>query len=131
MILKISRVAVLGLLVTVGSVEKTAAQPTNAPSAGPTYSKDVAPILFKNCTSCHRPGEIAPMSLLTYKDVRPWVRSIVSRVTAGTMPPWHADPTTGEFLNDRRLASAEKETLLQWAAAGAADVCRGLDDRSA
>ena len=59
------------------------------------------------------------MSLLTYKDVRPWVRSIVSRVTAGTMPPWHADPTTGEFLNDRRLASAEKETLLQWAAAGA------------
>jgi hypothetical protein len=119
MILKISRVAVLGLLVTVGSVEKTAAQTSNAPSAGPTYSKDVAPILFKNCTSCHRPGEIAPMSLLTYKDVRPWVRSIVSRVTAGTMPPWHADPTTGEFLNDRRLAPAEKETLLQWAAAGA------------
>jgi hypothetical protein len=58
MILKISRVAVLGLLVTVGSLEKTAAQSTNAPSAGPTYSKDVAPILFKNCTSCHRPGKL-------------------------------------------------------------------------
>src|SRR5262245_63640459 len=118
MILKISSVAVLGLFVTLGSME-TAAQSTSTSSTGPTYSKDVAPILFKNCTGCHRPGEIAPMSLLTYKDVRPWVRSIVARVTAGTMPPWHADPATGEFLNDRRLPPADKETILAWAAAGA------------
>ena len=63
------------------------------PSAGaPTYSKDVAPILFAECTSCHRPGEIAPMSLLTYKDARPWARSIAAKVADGTMPPWHADP---------------------------------------
>src|SRR5919201_1583317 len=70
---------------------------------GPTFSKDVAPVFYQNCTSCHRPGEIAPMSLLTYKDARPWARAIRERVTAGTMPPWHADPAHGEFANDRRL----------------------------
>ena len=85
----------------------------------PTFTKDVAPILYKNCTSCHRPGEIAPMSLLTYADARPWVRSIQARVTAGTMPPWHADPAHGEFLNDRRLSAAEKDTVLKWIAGGA------------
>jgi hypothetical protein len=85
----------------------------------PTFSRDVAPILYKNCTSCHRPGEIAPMSLLTYKDARPWARSIAARVDAGTMPPWHADPATGEFLNDRRLSGPDKQTILEWAAAGA------------
>ena len=87
--------------------------------AGPTYSRDVAPILYKNCTGCHRPGEIGPMSLLTYDSVRPWTRSIAARVTAGTMPPWHADPSAGEFLNDRRLDPKDKATLLQWIANGA------------
>jgi hypothetical protein len=85
----------------------------------PTFSKDVAPILYKNCTSCHRPGEIAPMSLLTYADTRPWVRSIATRVSNGTMPPWHADPAHGEFLNDRRLTPAEKDTILRWTSGGA------------
>jgi len=85
----------------------------------PTFAKEVAPILYKNCTNCHRPGEIAPMSLLTYADARPWVRSIQTRVTNGSMPPWHADPTHGEFLNDRRLQPAEKDTILKWIAAGA------------
>jgi hypothetical protein len=110
--------AALGVLVILAPVT-SASQAPGVPSTGLTYSKDVAPILFKNCTACHRPGEIAPMSLLTYKDVRPYVRSIVARVTAGTMPPWHADPATGDFLNDRRLAPEEKETILRWAAAGA------------
>src|ERR1700740_984404 len=61
------------------------------PAAGtstPTFSKDVAPILYKNCTNCHRPGEIAPMSLLTYKDARPWAKSIAANVSRGVMPPW-------------------------------------------
>src|SRR5260221_4968347 len=80
----------------------------------PTFSKDVAPILYKNCTNCHRPGEIAPMSLLTYADARPWVRSIATRVGSGSMPPWHADPSSGPFENDRRLSAAEKETILKW-----------------
>jgi hypothetical protein len=85
----------------------------------PTFSKDVAPILFKNCTSCHRPGEIAPMSLLTYKDARPWARSIRQEVSLGQMPPWHADPAHGEFANDRRLSDADKEMIARWVDAGA------------
>ena len=87
--------------------------------AAPTFSKDVAPILYKNCTNCHRPGEIAPMSLLTYADARPWVRSIATRVTNGTMPPWQADPAYGHFRNDRRLSAADQDTILEWIAAGA------------
>src|SRR5437867_12441129 len=87
--------------------------------AGPTFSKDVAPILYNNCTNCHRTGEIGPMSLLTYADARPWARSIATRVSNGTMPPWHADPAHGEFLNDRRLSNAERDTILKWVASGA------------
>src|SRR5258708_18003673 len=85
----------------------------------PTFSKDVAPILYKNCTNCHRPGEIAPMSLLTYKEARPWARSMREKVSLGEMPPWHADPAHGQFLNDRRLTDAEKDTIVKWASAGA------------
>jgi hypothetical protein len=85
----------------------------------PTYTKDVAPILFKNCTTCHRPGEIAPMSLMTYDDARPWAKSIRDEVSDGTMPPWHADAPAGSFHNERRLTAAEKETLTKWANGGA------------
>jgi hypothetical protein len=91
----------------------------SAQAATPTFSKDVAPIFYRNCTNCHRPGEIAPMSLLTYADARPWVRSIATRVANNTMPPWHADPSHGEFLNDRRLSQSEKDTILAWAREGA------------
>src|SRR5262247_2397694 len=86
--------------------------------ATPTFSKDVAPILYKNCTNCHRPGEIAPMSLLTYKDARPWAKSIATQVGKGAMPPWHADPSHGEFVNDRRLSEKDKATLVAWGNAG-------------
>src|SRR5262249_8661541 len=90
-------------------------------AAGPTFSKDVAPSFYKNCTNCHRPGEIAPMSLLTYQDARPWAKSIATRVSNGSMPPWHADPAHGQFLNDRRLSDADKATIARWVAAGAPD----------
>ena len=89
-----------------------------APAAAPTFSKDVAPILYENCTNCHRPGEIAPMSLLTFKDARPWAKSIATQVAKGSMPPWHADPSHGEFLNDRRLSEKDKATLVAWGNAG-------------
>ena len=89
------------------------------PSAIPTYSKDVAPILFKNCAGCHRPGDIAPMSLLTYDQARPWAKAIRSAVALGKMPPWHADAPRGMFSNDRRLTDQEKETLMAWADGGA------------
>ncbi|HYV05444.1 MAG TPA: thiol-disulfide isomerase [Blastocatellia bacterium] len=98
---------------------------TTIPSAGsnseatPTFSKDVAPILFKNCASCHRPGDIAPMSLLTYENARPWAKAIREQVAAGTMPPWHATQPHGTFSNDRRLSDKEKDTLIRWADAGA------------
>src|SRR5258706_4190360 len=103
-------------MITLASAGTAAAQ--GAAAAAPTYSKDVAPILYKNCTSCHRPGEIAPMSLLTFKDARPWIKSIGTQVAKGAMPPWHADPAYGEFINDRRLSAAEKDTLLRWVNAG-------------
>jgi len=96
-----------------------AAPPQAQPASAPTFSKDVAPILFKNCTHCHRPGEVAPMSLLTYKDARPWAKAIQAAVLTGVMPPWHADPAHGEFANDRRLSDADKNTIAAWVAAGA------------
>jgi hypothetical protein len=108
--------AALGLFALVASVQTGAQTPA---AAGPTFSKDVAPILYKSCTNCHRPGEIAPMSLLTYKDARPWAKSIATQVSKGAMPPWHADPSHGEFLNDRRLSENEKKTLVAWVNAGA------------
>ena len=85
----------------------------------PTFSKDVAPILNKNCVSCHREGDIAPMPLLTYEQARPWAKSIREKVSRGQMPPWHADAPRGVFSNDRRLTEAEKETLIAWVDAGA------------
>src|SRR6185295_12921586 len=88
-------------------------------TAAPTFSKDVAPIFYRSCTGCHRPGEIAPMSLLTYREARPWASSIRQKVSTGVMPPWHADPAHGEFANDRRLTDVEKDTVVKWAAGGA------------
>jgi hypothetical protein len=108
------------LCAAVGAAARLQAQSgATRPAAGPTFSKDVAPIFYQNCTNCHRSGEIGPMSLLTYRDARPWAKSIAAKVAAGTMPPWHADPASGEFVNDRRLTDADKETILKWANAGA------------
>ena len=90
-----------------------------AAAEAPTFSKDVAPILYKNCAGCHRPGEIAPMSLLTFEQARPWAKSIREKVLAGQMPPWHAAEPRGTFANDRRLSDAEKNTLIAWVDAGA------------
>src|SRR6185436_3771396 len=84
-----------------------------------TFSKDVAPILNKNCATCHRPGEIAPMSLLSYKEARPWAKSIRQVVVDRTMPPWLADPKHGEFANDRRLSQNDIDTLVAWVDSGA------------
>jgi mono/diheme cytochrome c family protein len=89
-------------------------------SANPvTFNKDVAPILHKNCVGCHRPGEVAPMSLMTYKDARPWARALREKVVTRAMPPWHADPQYGEFSNDRRLRQQDIDTLVAWVDQGA------------
>jgi hypothetical protein len=84
-----------------------------------TYSKDVAPILNGNCVSCHRPGDIAPMSFTSYKEVRPWARSIREKVITREMPPWHADPQHGSFVNDRRLTNPQIDTIVAWVDQGA------------
>ena len=87
--------------------------------SAPTFSKDVAPIIFKNCAGCHRPGEIAPMSLLTYEDARPWAKAIRDEVSERHMPPWHADAPAGSFHNERLITEAERATLIAWANGGA------------
>ena len=84
-----------------------------------TWSDHVAPILHENCVSCHRPGQTAPMSLLTYDETRPWAKSIRRVVTERSMPPWFASPEHGEFVEDPSLTDAEIETLSRWVAAGA------------
>lgn len=89
------------------------------PAAVPTFSRDVAPILFNNCAGCHRPGDIAPMSLLTYENARPWAKAIREQVAAGEMPPWHATQPHGTFSNDRRLNDKQKDTLIRWVEGGA------------
>ncbi len=84
-----------------------------------TYTKDIAPILYKSCTECHRSGEMGPMSLMSYNEVRPWAKSIRERVMDQTMPPWSADPKVGHWSNDPSLSSKEKDTITTWVAAGA------------
>ena len=101
-------------LVVVCAAPAMAAAPT-----APTYSKDVAPILNARCVACHRSGEIGPMQLTSYQHVRPWAKSIRDAVIERKMPPWHADPTIGEFKNDRRLTDDQVRTITQWVAAGA------------
>jgi hypothetical protein len=84
-----------------------------------TFSKDIAPIFYKNCMTCHRQGEIAPMSLVTYKEIRPWARSIREKVITRSMPPWHADPKFGHWANDRRMSQKEIDTIVAWVDGGA------------
>jgi len=84
-----------------------------------TFYKDALPILQKNCQTCHRPGEIAPASFLTYESTRPWAKSIRSAVLSKKMPPWFADPHYGKFSNDRTLPESDIHTLVSWVDAGA------------
>ena len=102
--MKSATVKLFGILLLVFAV--VAIAPVSARAAEdevPTFSKDIAPIFQAKCQACHRPGSIAPMSLVTYAESRPWARSIKDRVVSRQMPPWHIDPTVGitEFKNDR------------------------------
>ncbi len=88
-------------------------------TTGVTFNKDVAPIIQKNCQVCHRPGEVAPMSFMSYKEVRPWAKSIREKVVTREMPPWFADPKHGEFENDCRLNQKDIDTIVAWVEDGA------------
>ena len=84
-----------------------------------TFTKDVAPVLQKNCQACHRPGEAAPFSMLTYEQARPWAKAMKEAVLLKKMPPWFADPHFGKFANDKSLSQKEIDTIVAWADAGA------------
>jgi hypothetical protein len=114
------RAAVLLLSFVLFSTAHTLAGPGPAgvPSA-PTFARDVAPILYASCVGCHRPGEVAPMSLISYDDVRPWAKSIRAKVTSREMPPWGADPKYGKFKDDRSLTPEQVETIVKWVDGGA------------
>src|SRR5262245_64102257 len=101
-----------GIFLSFGSREATSA-------ATVTFTKDVAPIIQKNCTVCHRPGEVAPMSFMNYREVRPWAKAIREKVVSRAMPPWFADPAHGEFSNDSRLSQKEIDTISAWVDGGA------------
>jgi hypothetical protein len=84
-----------------------------------TFNKDVLPILQQNCQSCHRPGNIAPMSLLSYESARPWAKAMKAAVISRKMPPWFADPQYSHFSNDRSLKQEDIDTIVQWVDSGA------------
>jgi hypothetical protein len=95
--------------------------PGIAAGESPTFTKDVAPILQRSCVNCHRAGEMAPMSLMTYEEVRPWARAVKTRVVARQMPPWHIDRHIGiqAFKDDPSLTDAEIDTIAKWVDGGA------------
>ncbi|HKT80266.1 MAG TPA: cytochrome c [Vicinamibacterales bacterium] len=110
-----------GLLAIGGLLAGTSSAFAADAVVNPTFTKDIAPIFQAKCESCHRPDSIAPMSLVTYEETRPFATSIKSKVASRVMPPWHIDKTIGiqKFKNDRSLSDAEIETIVRWVNNGA------------
>src|SRR5688572_31578038 len=111
----------LSLLTVVGFTATVQITAQDSKSRSMTFNRDVLPILQKNCQVCHRPGEIAPMSFLTYTESRPWAKAMKEAVISRQMPPWFADPGYGHFKNDRRLSDAEIRAISEWADNGAVE----------
>src|ERR1700683_5001674 len=88
-------------------------------SGPPTFNTDIAPILYANCATCHRPGEVAPFPLLTYQDAAKRAAWIAGAVSGRFMPPWKAEPGYGDFAGERRLTDAQITLIKDWAKAGA------------
>jgi hypothetical protein len=105
----------------IGILTAVAAMAAPATLSNVTFNKDVLPVLQKNCQTCHRPGEVAPMSLLTYQDARPYAKAIKTAVLQKKMPPWSADPKVGHFSNERRLTDQEINLLVAWSDNGAVE----------
>ena len=105
-------------LFAAGGFAGAAAAGGNA-AAAPTFSADVAPILYENCANCHRDGQVAPMPLTSYQEVRPWARAIRTKVVDREMPPWFADPRYGKFKDVLALSQAEIDTIAAWVDGGA------------
>src|SRR5690242_641837 len=111
-------IAALGVVLGIGVVYTSAPAAQSAKNA-PTYNKDIAPILYKSCVECHRPNQVAPMSLLSYQEARPWARAIKAKVSSREMPPWFADPHYGKFKNDKSLSQEEINKIGAWVDGGA------------
>src|SRR5713226_2462228 len=109
------RFAVAGLMAGVAAL----AADTSSSPASVTFNKDVLPILQKNCQSCHRPGQIAPMSFLTYESVRPWAKAMKAATASRKMPPWFASPKYVHIQNDPTLKQSDIDTIARWVDAGA------------
>ena len=112
----------LPLVVGAGAIAISAAlnpEAGNARTADPTFAEDVAPILYKNCTSCHHPGGLGPFSLLDYDSAAPKLRKIKGMVMSGRMPPWQAEGPRGVFRNDRRLTDQDRAMIIRWIESGA------------
>ena len=107
-----------GALLALGVAVGSAAAGENA-AAVPTFNADVGQILFDNCANCHRPGQVAPMSLTSYEEARPWARAIKTKVVAREMPPWFADPRYGKFKEVLALSDAEVDAIAAWVDGGA------------
>ena len=114
-------IAVVALIVAFSSLAVPAITAAQENTAEVTFAKDVAPILQRSCQDCHRTGSIAPMSLLTYEETRPWARSIREKVTSRSMPPWYIDKNIGiqDFKYDYSLSDDEISTISRWVDNGA------------
>jgi hypothetical protein len=120
--MSVRRLVFAGLLLAIAAKTVPMRATATQDSANPvTFNKQVLPILQKNCQTCHRPGEIAPMSFLSYKDVRPWAKAIKTAVVTRKMPPWFSEPGYSHFTNDRTLSDADIQTLVAWADGGAVE----------
>src|SRR5229473_2763354 len=115
------RIALGGLAIGVVFSTSGASIAAAADSGSVTFAKDVAPILQAKCQDCHRAGSMAPMSLITYEETRPWARAIKERVSTRQMPPWHIDRAVGvqKFKNDMSLSDEQVATIVRWVDAGA------------
>ena len=108
----------VALLTAFGLIPKISAASAQEPGL-PTFYKDVLPILQQHCQVCHRPGEIAPMPFVTYRQTKPWASAIVNAVIRKKMPPWFADPRVGRFSNDPSLTSSQIQAISSWVKADA------------
>jgi hypothetical protein len=109
----------LGALVLASPPLNLAGQQAPAQVVTPTFSEHVAPIVYAKCVQCHRPGEVAPMSLINYHEVQPWAASIRRQLVEQTMPPFHSHSRYGFLVDTPRLTRAEIDTIVRWVDAGA------------
>ncbi|HEY6400610.1 MAG TPA: cytochrome c, partial [Blastocatellia bacterium] len=116
---RVALIALIGFGAVLFAFPASQATETRPSAKNVTFNKDIAPIFFKSCAECHRPGESAPFSVLSYKDARPWAKSIREKVVNREMPPWHADPHVGDWANDRRLKQQEIDAITAWIDGGA------------